>query len=266
MRGACQLRKSCGSCHRRGKRARALREECRIEKRVSHPGLDGASAAHRLHTSHRCQPVFAVSSGVSFRCRRGVSFGCRLTVLPQQRQRAVRQTQVRCASRTERFADAHDRAGVRVRQRPQQDAVDDAEHGAVRADAQREDERHGGREAGTAPQAPEGVAQVTPQVVEPASPMHRGYVPESGPSAPSGSNCPGPPSSERGLPADSSYFRSSTARATKLTSVAVPSGLRVSATPSAIRWSAAAFEKVFCSNAPSRRAAAPRESVGTKKA
>ena len=68
-------------------------------------------------------------------------------------------------------------------------------------------------------------------------------------------------------PTDSScYFRSSTARATKLTSVAVPSGLRVSATPSAIRWSAAAFEKVFCSNAPSRRAAAPRESVGTKKA
>ena len=79
VRGSRPLRESCGSCHRRGKRARALREECRIEKRVSHPGLDGASAAHRLHTNHRCRSVYAVSSGVSFRCRQGVSFGCRLT-------------------------------------------------------------------------------------------------------------------------------------------------------------------------------------------
>ena len=41
-----------------------------------------------------------------------------------------------------------------------------------RADAQREDERHGGREAGTSPQAPEGAAHVTRQVVEPAPAPH----------------------------------------------------------------------------------------------
>ena len=93
----------------------------------------------------------------------------RLGVLLQQGHRAVRQEHVRKVFQGDGLlADAHDGAGIRVRQRPQQDAVDDAEHGGVRPDAQREDEHHGGREAGTSPQAADRVAQVAPQIVEPA--------------------------------------------------------------------------------------------------
>ena len=55
-------------------------------KRVSHTGLDGAERRPQVpHESslsinnHRCRSTYAVSSGVSFRCRQGVSFECRLT-------------------------------------------------------------------------------------------------------------------------------------------------------------------------------------------
>ena len=46
--------------------------------------------------------------------------------------------------------------------------MDDAEHGGGRADAQREDQRHGRRKTGTALHAPQDVAKVASKVVEPA--------------------------------------------------------------------------------------------------
>ena len=72
----------------------------------------------------------------------------------------------------ERLPDAHDAPGVGIRQRPYQQAVDDAEHRGGGASAQREDEHHRGREAGRPPEAADGVAQVAPQVVEPAPAPH----------------------------------------------------------------------------------------------
>ena len=64
--------------------------------------------------------------------------------------------------------DAHDAPGVGIRQRAHQHPVDDAEHRSGDAGAQREDEYHRGLEAGRPPEAADGVAQVPPQIVEPA--------------------------------------------------------------------------------------------------
>ena len=63
---------------------------------------------------------------------------------------------------------AHDGVRVRIRQGPDQHAVDDAEHRGVGACAQREYQHDGGGEAGPAPQPTEGVTHVPDQVVEPA--------------------------------------------------------------------------------------------------
>ena len=97
----------------------------------------------------------------------------RLGALVEHGHRAVRQPHVRSAARPQRLTDANDRVGIGVRQRPQQDAVDDAEHRGVRAQAQREHQRHAGREPGASPQAADGVAQVTAQVAEPS---HASFV------------------------------------------------------------------------------------------
>ena len=92
----------------------------------------------------------------------------RLAALVKQGHRAVRQPHVRSTARPQRFADAHDCVGIGVRQRSQQDAVDDAEHRGVRAYAQGEQHYHRGREARTSSQAAESVSCVSPQVIDPA--------------------------------------------------------------------------------------------------
>ena len=85
---------------------------------------------------------------------------------PQPAQLRVRQRR-RPRSVRPYLAHEHDRLRVGIRQRTEQQAVDDAEQRGVRADAQREHEHHRAREAGAAPQAAGGVAHVAPQIVEP---------------------------------------------------------------------------------------------------
>ena len=88
--------------------------------------------------------------------------------LTHVRQRAGAQVHGRSRHASRLLPDAHDALAVRIRQRPDQHAVDDAEHRGGDAGAQREDEHHRGREAGGPPEAADGVAQVAPEVVEPA--------------------------------------------------------------------------------------------------
>ena len=89
------------------------------------------------------------------------------TTPPLPEARASRGSRGR-AGVPERLPDVHDGLGIRIRQRPQQHAVDDAEHRRVGADAQGEDTHHRGGEAGLAAQPAGGVAHVPPEVVQPA--------------------------------------------------------------------------------------------------
>jgi len=58
------------------------------------------------------------------------------------------------------FQHAHDAVGVRVRQGPEEHAVDKAEDRGVRADAQGQRQDRNGGESGAAAQRSEGVSQV----------------------------------------------------------------------------------------------------------
>ncbi len=64
------------------------------------------------------------------------------------------------------FVDGHQAGGILEGQGAQQHAVDDAEDGAVRADAQGEREHDDQREAGLVPEAAEGLAKVGPEFAE----------------------------------------------------------------------------------------------------
>ena len=50
----------------------------------------------------------------------------------------IRQRDRIILSRPGRFVQNHDPVGIRIRQRPEQDGIDDAEDRGVRADAERE--------------------------------------------------------------------------------------------------------------------------------
>ena len=65
--------------------------------------------------------------------------------------------------------NGHHALGVRVRERVQQDVLDDAENGGCRADAQRQRQHRQRGEAGLVAQAAEAVAEVLP------NPIHTGY-------------------------------------------------------------------------------------------
>ena len=58
------------------------------------------------------------------------------------------------------FPDCHQAIWLRIRQRPQQHAVHDAEDGGRRADAQRQRQDHGGAESEALPQPASRVSQV----------------------------------------------------------------------------------------------------------
>ena len=66
----------------------------------------------------------------------------RLRLLLEQRQRGVRNVQRRWRPNLLPLTHAHDRLGVRIRQRPEQHPVDDAEHRRVGADAERQRRQH----------------------------------------------------------------------------------------------------------------------------
>jgi len=59
--------------------------------------------------------------------------------------------------------------GLCVRQRAQEDGIDDAEHRGVRADTQRKSDDDDGAEARIPGTHPEGIAHVSPDLVEPRS-------------------------------------------------------------------------------------------------
>ena len=59
-----------------------------------------------------------------------------------------------------------------IGQRPQEDAVHDAEDRAVRADPEGEREHSDERERGTLAQLPEGEAHIGSQRIQPVSPFH----------------------------------------------------------------------------------------------
>ncbi len=62
------------------------------------------------------------------------------------------------------------RSGISVRQRLQQDAVDDAEHGGGGADAEGDGQDHRGSESRRARHQPQAVANVLPGVPDPRDP------------------------------------------------------------------------------------------------
>ena len=95
----------------------------------------------------------------------------RFRLLHDRGQRGVR-NELFGLLEADRLGDAHDGAGVRIRQRPDQHAVDDAEHRHIRTDPQGEHQHDGGREPGTTPHGAGRVAQVSPQVVQPAPAPH----------------------------------------------------------------------------------------------
>ena len=70
------------------------------------------------------------------------------------------------------LAEAEDALRVGVWERPQEHAVDDAEDGARRADAQRERQDRDGREGRTLPELPEAEDHVVPNRVEPFCACH----------------------------------------------------------------------------------------------
>ena len=74
---------------------------------------------------------------------------------------------------TERLGDHHELVAVRVRQRPQQELIDDGEDGGVAADAKGQRQNDGQREARTAPEATNGVLDVSPDIFHDA---HRPLV------------------------------------------------------------------------------------------
>ena len=113
--------------------------------------------------------------------RRGAELLERPGVGPQPAQLGVRERRRSRAVRPD-LAQEHDRLRVGIRQRPEQQAVDRAEQGRVRTDAQREHEHHRARESRAAPQAAGGVAHVAPQVVEPPpAPDVAGALADRGP-------------------------------------------------------------------------------------
>ena len=73
-------RTSRGTRHRREKRAWTLRAQVSHRASAFPAPFGRREAPPTGSTNHRCRSTYAVSSGVSFRCRQGVSFECRLTV------------------------------------------------------------------------------------------------------------------------------------------------------------------------------------------
>ncbi len=65
----------------------------------------------------------------------------------------------------------HQLAGIAKRQRADQHRVDEREDREVRADAECQREHRGCREAGAAPQRAQAVAQIAPEILQPAQPL-----------------------------------------------------------------------------------------------
>ena len=95
----------------------------------------------------------------------------RSRVVLEQGHRTVREKRARPSP--ERLADAHDRLGVRPGQRPQQDAVDDAEHRGVGADAEGEGRDRGEGERALPRELADGVAEVSKERVHDACLSYR---------------------------------------------------------------------------------------------
>jgi len=80
---------------------------------------------------------------------------------------AVRLRRLPAVARDSAIVDQHDAVGIHdVRRRVQQQPVDDAEHRAVRADAQRERAGDGGGESDAAPHAAEREGEVVAECLE----------------------------------------------------------------------------------------------------
>jgi hypothetical protein len=72
----------------------------------------------------------------------------------------------------QRFVDHHEAVAPRIRQRPQQQLIDDGKDRGVAADAEREREDDGNREAGTRAQAAHHVSGVARQILDEARGSH----------------------------------------------------------------------------------------------
>ena len=80
QRSASTAERRVETRHRREKRAWTLRAQVSHRASAFPAPFGRREAPPTGSTNHRCRSTYAVSSGVSFRCRQGVSFECRLTV------------------------------------------------------------------------------------------------------------------------------------------------------------------------------------------